>query len=240
MINSAKAMIDNARRIVAFSGAGLSAESGVPTFRDAGTSGFWVNYDPTKLASPEGFADDPQLVYRWYNDRRRSIAAVEPNPAHHALAGRPDIVNVTQNIDDLLARAGATRIIGLHGTLAADRCHAGCGYEEAVDLRHPPSVRRCPRCGAWMRPSVVWFGEVLPAQAWSEAEQVCLDCDVLIVVGTSAEVYPAAGLIGLAKGHGAGIIVVNPNPSQASVLADCEVQGLAGEVLPTLLERRAT
>jgi len=235
MMETARQLVSGARRVVAFSGAGLSAESGVPTFRDAETQGFWLNYDPGKLASPEGFAADPELVYTWYNERRRNIAQVQPNAAHRALAARPDIVNITQNIDDLLHRAGAREVIQLHGTLTVDRCDGKCGYEEEVALHDPPAARECPVCGNWLRPAVVWFGEALPMEAWTEAEERCRSCEVMLVVGTAAEVYPAAGLIGLSKSCGARIIVVNPHASQASALADIEFCGKAGEVLPMLL-----
>ena len=236
MEDAARELVRAARRIVAFSGAGLSAESGVPTFRDADTQGFWVKYDPQKLATPEGFTADPELVYNWYNDRRRNITTVQPNPAHRALAARPNIVSVTQNIDDLLHRAGAEKVVQLHGTLTADRCHGGCGHEETVDLADPPPLRSCPQCGAWLRPAVVWFGEMLPMDVWEEAEEVCRRCDLMLVIGTAAEVYPAAGLIGLARTGGARIIVINPKPSGASAVADVELAGKAGELLPSLLE----
>ncbi len=235
MIDAARDLIGASERIVAFSGAGLSAESGVPTFRDAETQGFWTNYDAAKLATPEGFANDPELVYKWYTDRRRNMAAVQPNPAHLSLARRRDIVNVTQNIDDLLHRAGAVRIIQLHGTLMTDRCLAECGYEEPVEMADPPGLRACPQCGALLRPAVVWFGEPLPFNAWREAEDLCASCDLMLVIGTAAEVYPAAGLIGLAKRAGAKIIVINPNPSQASALADIELVGKAGALMPDLM-----
>lgn len=236
MIDDARRLIADRIRIVSFSGAGLSAESGIPTFRDKDTGGFWVDYDPMKLATPEGFAADPDLVYRWYNDRRRGVAGVQPNAAHRALAVRADIVNITQNIDDLLQRAGADRIIQLHGTLAKDQCNSvHCGHTESVRLEDPPMLRRCPQCGDWMRPQVVWFGEMLPADAWDAAERACSTCDALLVIGTSAEVYPAAGLIGLAKTSGAVVIVINTQPSDASVIADLELIGPAGEVLPRLL-----
>ncbi len=235
MIDAARTLVGSAARIVTFSGAGLSAESGVPTFRDADTNGFWTDYDPAKLASPEGFAEDPELVYNWYNERRRNIAEVQPNPAHLALAAQPDIINVTQNIDDLLHRAGAKRVIQLHGTLATDHCNAGCGFQESVNIADPPPLRSCPDCGNRLRPSVVWFGERLPSRAWAEAEEACLGCDLLLVVGTAAEVYPAAGLIGLAQRSGARIVVVNTNPSAAGEIADIELTGPAGEILPMLL-----
>ena len=225
--------------MVSFSGAGLSAESGVPTFRDAQTGGLWAKHDPMRLASPQGFADDPELVSQWYAHRRRAIAEAQPNGAHIALARHPEMIHVTQNVDDLLHRAGAKQVIQLHGTIAADRCHASCGYEEAVDMTDPPNLRNCPQCGSQMRPAVVWFGEALPSSAWLDAEQACRDCDVLLVIGTSAVVYPAAGLIGLAKSAGAKIVIVNTQASDASSLADVELLGNASEVVPALLEEPA-
>lgn len=228
-------MITGARRICAFSGAGLSAESGVPTFRDAATGGLWTKHDPMRLASPEGFAEDAATVIGWYAWRRQRVAAAQPNPAHHAL-GRPGVVNVTQNVDDLLLRAGASDIVQLHGTLTHDRCHAACGHRERIDLSAPPDAPRpCPACGAPMRPDVVWFGEALPADAWTRGQAACATCEVLIVVGTAAEVYPAAGLIDVAKSSGATVIIINTNPSAASALADVELIGKAGEILPKVL-----
>jgi NAD-dependent deacetylase len=235
VIETARRIIDQAQRTVSFSGAGLSAESGVGTFRDAG--GLWAKYDPTKLASPQGFAHDPQLVISWYAERRRKMAAARPNPAHAALAARPDLVHVTQNVDDLLERAGARAVIHLHGTIGIDRCHRGCGYRETIDLADPPPLRACPECGDRMRPDVVWFGEPLPADAWEAAERACRESEALLVIGTSAVVYPAAGLIGLARSSGSRIIIVNTEPSDASRLADVELLGKAGEIVPKLLEQ---
>lgn len=232
----ARALIVSARRVVAFSGAGLSAESGVSTFRDAATGGHWLRHDPTRLASQAGFADDPELVVDWYAERRRAVARATPNAGHHALAARGAVVNVTQNVDDLLQRAGAEAVIQLHGTLARDRCNAGCGCEDVIDLADPPGLRACPACGAAMRPAVVWFGETLPPEAWQRAEAACAACDVMLVVGTTAEVFPAAGLIDVARGAGAKIIVVNTRSSGASAVADVEVIGKAGEMIPDLLD----
>lgn len=230
-------MLDGSSRTVSFSGAGLSAESGVPTFRDAETGALWEKYDPMKLASPEGFAENPELVIEWYAYRRRAIAGARPNPAHRALASRADMLHVTQNVDDLLHRAGAApdAVIQLHGSIAQDHCHGLCGHREAIDLADPPALRDCPACRSPMRPSVVWFGESLPRVAWIRAERACAECDVLLVIGTAATVYPAAGLIGVAKSAGAGVIVVNTNPSGASDVADVEIIGPAGDVVPRLL-----
>ena len=230
-------MLTDGRRVVSFSGAGLSAESGVGTFRDA-QDGLWAKYDPARLASPEGFAADPELVINWYAARRRIIGDAQPNPAHIALADRGDIVHVTQNVDDLLHRAGAEQVIALHGSIGLDHCHGGCGHIQPVDMTDPPNLRDCPACGAPLRPAVVWFGEAMPPEAWDIAERVCRGCDALLVIGTSAVVYPAAGLIGVAKSAGAEIIVVNTEPSEASPLADIELLGQAGRIVPQLLAHK--
>ncbi len=145
------------------------------------------------------------------------------------------MIHVTQNVDDLLHRAGAQHVVQLHGTIAHDRCNGDCGYCEEVDMANPPALRTCPQCSDQLRPAVVWFGEALPSDAWSEAERACVDCEVLLVIGTSAVVYPAAGLIDLAKSAGARIIIVNTLQSDASSLADVELLGKASEVVPDLL-----
>lgn len=235
-LESARDALRNARRIVCFSGAGLSAESGISTFRDTETHALWSRFDPMMLASPQGFADNPVRVIDWYNWRRNTLANASPNPGHYALASRPNIIQVTQNVDDLLERAGVspTRLYHLHGTITEDRCHAQCGYHERVDLASPPGLRDCPRCGAPMRPSVVWFGESLPDDVWNSARGHCENADCLLVVGTSAAVYPAASLIELAKRRGATVIVVNTQASGASDLADHELIGPGGVILPQL------
>lgn len=235
-LESARHTLQNAHRIVCFSGAGLSAESGISTFRDTETDALWSRFDPMMLASQQGFAENPVRVIDWYNWRRNKLANAAPNPGHYALASRPDILQVTQNVDDLLERAGVspTRLYHLHGTITEDRCNAHCGYHERVDLASPPGLRKCPRCGAPMRPSVVWFGESLPDEVWSAARGHCENSDCLLVVGTSAAVYPAASLIELAKRRGASVIVVNTQPSGASSLADHELIGPAGVILPQL------
>jgi NAD-dependent protein deacetylase/lipoamidase len=242
----ARGWIDEAKHIVAFSGAGLSTESGIPTFRDAQTGGFWEKYDPVTLASPEGFSADRRLVIEWYAYRTRLIAEAKPNPAHRALAAYEaahpgGLANVTQNIDGLLQRAGATTVHELHGTLFRDRCHAPhCSHTaEATIFEEDAEIPLvdCPQCGGWMRPDVVWFGEMLPPAVWQAAEQACLACDVLICIGTKGAVYPAAGLVQLAKSTGSKVIQVNPNPSELDYLADATFLAAAGEAVPALLRQ---
>lgn len=236
-ISRAREILKTCERIVTFSGAGLSAESGIPTFRDV-QEGLWAKYDPMDLASPAGFARDPQMVIDWYNWRRTQLAEKSPNPAHLALASRADMLHITQNVDDLLERAGAgaENLIHLHGRISADRCNApACGFEEEIDLTTPPPLRPCPHCGDSMRPAVVWFGESLPPREWERAADACTQCDALLVIGTSASVYPAAGLIDVARQHGATIIIINKDTSDASHLADIELLGHAGNIVPRLL-----
>jgi NAD-dependent deacetylase len=236
-LQQARELLRPGQRIVCFSGAGLSAESGISTFRDNDTHALWRQYNPMEMASPEGFARDPARVMQWYAWRRERLGAASPNAAHRALAVRSDIFHVTQNVDDLLERAGVSdaNIAHVHGTILRDHCHGDCGHSARVDLTTPPLLRRCERCGDWMRPSVVWFGESLPPQVWESAQQRCFECDTLLVVGTSAVVYPAAGLIRDAKRNGGRVIVVNPESSDASSLADVELTGRAGDILPLIL-----
>ncbi|MCH2138299.1 MAG: NAD-dependent protein deacylase [Phycisphaerales bacterium] len=226
--------IASARRLVSFSGAGLSAPSGVATFRDT-AQGHWAKHDPMDLASPVGFARDPELVMTWYAMRRREMAAATPNAGHRALAAHPTMVHITQNTDDLLERAGATNVLHLHGTINAERCHGRCGWRSPIDLADPPGVQSCPGCGHHpSRPDVVWFGESLPQDIWTAAVDAIEQSDVLVVVGTSAVVHPAAGLIALARDHGASVIVVNTDASAADGLADHVLTGSADTLLPTL------
>jgi NAD-dependent deacetylase len=233
LLDDAVAALRKADRPVTFSGAGLSAESGIPTFREAQT-GLWARYDPMTLASPGGFAADPELVIDWYNGRRRTIAAARPNQAHLAMAGRPDMIHITQNVDDLLERAGAGEIVHLHGTINQDKCSAGCGHREVVDLADPPPLRPCRRCGRMMRPAVVWFGEQLPRDEWLRADELAAQADVFVVIGTSARVYPAAGLITTARASGATVIVVNIEPDSSPGV---HLTGPAGQIVPQLLDR---
>lgn len=236
-IQTAKQLLEKAATVACFSGAGLSADSGVATFRDSETHALWSRYDPMELASPEGFAANPQRVIDWYNWRREQLANVAPNPGHLALAQQPNLVQITQNVDDLLERAGlaADNILHLHGTITKDHCNT-CGHSELVDLNQPHAYRFCHHChDGEMRPSVVWFGESLPDATWQTADRLCRNIDVLLVVGTNASVYPAAGLIQIAKRNGAAVVIVNTQASDASHMADIELIGKSGEILPELL-----
>ncbi len=238
-IVEAARLLAAARRVVCLTGAGVSAESGVTTFRDALT-GLWSKFDPQQLASQEGFAADPGLVWRWYMHRLAQVERAVPNPGHQALAqietAKPAFTLVTQNVDDLHERAASRHVLHLHGRISRFHCNR-CSFEHTLRLvdrvtRTPP---RCLNCGGMVRPSVVWFGEALPVRildrAWIETER----CDLLLVVGTSGVVYPAAQLPFFAQQHNARIIDVNPDPSAISEIADIHLQGPSGQLLPALL-----
>jgi NAD-dependent deacetylase len=235
-LSAAREILADARYVAVFSGAGLSAESGIATFRDTETDALWSRFDPMELASVTGFDSHPERVIDWYCWRRNKVAKAQPNPAHLALARQPGLIHVTQNVDDLSERAGADEqsILHVHGKLTEDRCHAACGYEETIDLQHAPALRRCPKCHSLMRPSVVWFEEALPVDVWSRAVAVCQRTDCLVVVGTSATVYPAAGLIETVHANRGRIIVINTHISKGSHLASVELIGPAGDIVPQL------
>jgi NAD-dependent deacetylase len=236
-IETAAGFLRGARSVVVSTGAGISKESGIPTFRDA-PNALWENFDPEKLASPEGFLDDPPLVWRWYEERRRMIAEAQPNPGHTAIArleGHFDrFVVVTQNIDDLHRKAGSKNIIEMHGNIFRYKCFdMGHPIDELPqDDRVPP---RC-RCGSMIRPDVVWFGEMLPEEAVERAYRALQTCDVMLVVGTSGIVYPVAGFPEVARRAGARIIEVNPEETPITLLVDVFLEGAAGEVLPRLAD----
>jgi NAD-dependent deacetylase len=227
-----------ARRTAVFSGAGLSAESGIATFRGNERDSLWSQFNPMELASVDGFLDSPARVIEWYNWRRAKLASAQPNAAHVALAKHPELVEITQNVDDLLERAGvaASAVLHLHGTIGRDRCFASCGHEEAIDFAKPSPLRPCPRCGAHLRPAVVWFGETLPQHVWDEAQRICSTLDCLLVVGTSATVYPAASLIEIATAAGAKVISINTERSSSFGGEHIELVGPASVLLPELLE----
>jgi len=237
-LTQARERIEKAGRIAVLTGAGISAPSGIPTFRDPG--GLWENFRIEDYATPEGFARNPEEVWRWYAWRYRKIREAEPNEAHRLLAELErkkgdGFLLVTQNIDGLHQRAGSERVIELHGSIHRARCTA-CDYRaelpppEALEI--PP---RCPRCGALLRPDVVWFGELLPPGAFEAAVAAFRAADVALVVGTSAVVEPAASLGRLAKHAGAYLIEVNPEETPLSPLADLSLRAGAVEGLSALL-----
>lgn len=237
-IEKAKEWLRQAGSVTALTGAGISAESGVPTFRSAG--GLWKNFRPEELATPEAFRRDPATVWEWYDWRRGLIAGCSPNPGHYALAQLEarcrDFTLVTQNVDGLHDRAGSKRILKIHGDIWQLRCTA-CGLEVRDERAPLPELPpRCGSCGALMRPGVVWFGEQLPPDVWDEAEAACRRSDVLIVAGTSAVVYPAAGLAPLAQRAGAKVIEVNVEDTPLTDSVDCALRGPSGEVLPKLIQ----
>ena len=236
-LEEARALLSNSHHPVFFTGAGVSADSGVPTFRSASGESFWGKYDPQLLATPEGFAADPQLVYDFYTMRRRQLLTIQPNPAHLAIArwqASKSAIVITQNVDGLHERVAPpnSTILRLHGSLAEDRC-SWCFYRETLDLANLPPLRNCPHCGARMRPDIVWFGETLDPDIWSAAEQAASETDLMLVVGTSGEVFPAAGLVRLAARR-APIIVVNLDPGSHDSLATLTLHGRAADLLPQL------
>lgn len=226
-----------ARHVVVLSGAGISAESGVPTFRDAQT-GLWAKYDPQELATPEAFRRNPQLVWDWYAWRRELVAGVAPNPGHLALARMerfvPRLTVITQNIDSLHQLAGSTRVIELHGNLSRTKCLDEDRLVErwpATDERPP----RCPQCGGYLRPDVVWFGETLPPLALHRAIEASRAADVFLTVGTSGIVYPAASLPMEAIEAGGLAVEINPEDTPLTPWMAHAFRGPSGVVLPAIL-----
>ncbi len=238
-INRAARMLLEAKRITVLTGAGVSKESGVPTFRDA-VDGLWAKYDPMQLATPQAFERDPKLVWDWYEYRREIVRPARPNAGHIALAQiearTPEFLLITQNIDVLHEAAGSQRVIHLHGKLAENKCFADCQGKPTLipdkALNRTESPPHCPHCGAYARPNVVWFGETLPQQELHQAIDFCQTCDVILVVGTSGVVQPAASLSTVAKRAGAAVIEVNPDPESFSSWADVRLAYPSGEVLP--------
>lgn len=223
---------------VILSGSGTSAESGVPTFRDAQT-GLWAKYRPEDLATPKAFAQNPEFVWDWYQWRRTIITDVQPNAGHHAIADLGHriarLTLITQNVDGLHQRAGSDRVIEFHGNIMRSRCSIqDCGMD--VDPHDDASPPRCPECGAPVRPDVVWFGEPIPPAALESALQAVADCDVMLVVGTSAQVQPAASLAEVAKERGACIVEINPESTPLTAIADFVLAGPSGRVLPALVD----
>ncbi len=228
--------VASARHPVSFSGAGLSAESGIATFRDKNDNALWSKFNPAELASQDGFKANPELVIDWYNARRQTAAAAQPNAAHTTLGARKGWIHITQNVDTLLEAGGVSpeNVLHLHGTLDEDHCNNQCGYSSKVNMLAPEGLKHCPRCDAYLRPSVVWFGEQLPENVFNQALHAVQQCDLLLVVGTSAQVMPAAGLIDIARENGAHIIVVNKENTPKTHSEDTVLIGSAATVLPQL------
>jgi len=227
------------RSIAVLTGAGISAESGVPTFRDA-QAGLWAKFDPRELATPSAFARNPKLVWDWYAWRRALVADARPNAGHRALAALerriPDFLLITQNVDGLHQAAGSAKVVELHGNIRRVKCSRDCGVVASWDDAGPDEPPRCKSCGAFLRPDVVWFEETLPPDALARAESAAQRCDVLLVVGTSAEVHPAAALPLSAQRCGATVVEINPEATMLSDRADHVLRGPAGVVLPALFD----
>jgi NAD-dependent deacetylase len=245
-LTAARAHIAAATRhrqgLCVMTGAGMSAESGIPTFRDA-RSGLWAQFDPMALATEEGFRADPRLVWDWYEHRRQGVLAAEPNAGHRALADferrHPGVLTVvTQNVDDLHQRAGNVGTIRLHGDILAHRWLEDCPRQPACAPASaaPGRPPTCAACGNRLRPGVVWFGEMLPANALEAAVSAARRAQVVLVVGTSGAVWPAAGLAREARDAGAWVAIVNPEPSEIDDEAHAVLRGTAAEVLPSLLD----
>ncbi|MDX1992207.1 MAG: NAD-dependent deacylase [bacterium] len=243
-VGQAARLLKVSQHVAVLTGAGVSKESGVPTFRDA-MEGLWAQYDPQQLATPHAFRANPKLVWDWYEWRRSMVRKAQPNPGHFALAElekRLRLTLITQNVDDLHEQAGSQAIIHLHGNIAQSKCFFDCqGDPTLIDLstlewdaeNGPPA---CPHCGRWVRPDVVWFGDLLPPKAHQAALEACLDCDVMLVVGTSGLVSPAAEMPLLAKRGGAKIIEVNPDDTMITRIADVKLGGPSGVMLPQVVE----
>lgn len=235
-MQAAREWLKQAGSVAVLTGAGVSAESGVPTFR--GQDGLWKRHRAESLATPEAFARDPKLVWEWYDWRRGVLSTVKPNAGHLALAEleqrTPNFTLITQNVDGLHELAGSRNVLRVHGSIWMLRCLA-CGREE--ENRRSPLSEFPPRCecGGMLRPGVVWFGESLPAKVWGAAEAAARNCDLLLVIGTSAVVYPAAGLAHLAKSSGARVVEINIAETSLSSGIDEFLLGPSGEVLPRLI-----
>lgn len=241
LILAAAAHFARARSVACLTGAGVSAESGISTFRDPQT-GYWSKFDPEQLASQSGFKRDPGLVWRWYMERLfGSTVEAKPNPGHLALAKLEERLStftvITQNVDNLHEQAGSQNVIHLHGSISSFFCNS-CGQDHILtdDEQAASMPPNCQYCGGLIRPGVVWFGEQLPVMAIEAAWQAAEACDVMLVIGTSGMVYPAAHLPALAQGAGATVIDINPDRDALSSMADLFLQGPSGEVLPQIVE----
>ena len=253
-VEAARRLLERAEKVLVLTGAGISAESGVPTFR--GEEGLWKRFRPRDLANPDAFRRDPRLVWEWYEWRRRKVAECEPNDAHRTLAraalDRSGVQIVTQNVDDLHARAARSEAadadpdpalpLELHGSLFRVRCsgcHRRSEHREPVDASSEDTLPRCERCGSLLRPDVVWFGESLDPRVLEAAGAWARSADVALVVGTSALVHPAASLPSRTVRSGGRVIEVNPEETPVTELAEVALRGAAGALVPRLFTPRA-
>lgn len=237
LLHDARARIASARSITVLTGAGISADSGVPTFR--GADGLWRNFRAEELATPEAFERDPRLVWEWYSWRRELIATKQPNDAHRAIAALESCGNdfwlITQNVDGLHRQAGSIKLSEIHGNIWMVRCTACAAVTENYQVPLP-LLPHCGQCGELLRPHIVWFGESLREEDLARCAKQLQTCDVLLVIGTSGVVYPAAGFVSIAKEAGAHVIEVNLDPTPQSDLVDIALHARAKDVVPLLLQ----
>ena len=234
--NKLRSLLQRAESVCVLTGAGISAESGVATFR--GPDGLWSKLKPEELANFDAFMRNPELVWEWYNYRKKIIHDVKPNPAHYALARFEELVKdftlVTQNIDNLHFRAGSKRVLELHGNIERSYCINCQKFTKIIEITPEKLAPRCPSCGGLIRPDVVWFGEMLPEGIFEAAEEAASRCELFLTIGTSAVVYPAAGLPIAAHNEGAYVVEINTQPTELSRRVDETLIGKAGEILPQL------
>lgn len=237
-VESIARLLLKAHKVIFLTGAGVSRESGIPTFREAQT-GLWEKYNPEELATPQAFKRNPDLVWQWYDHRRTKLDEVKPNHGHYAIAKLesiiPKVLVLTQNVDGLHAQAGSTDVVELHGTIREFFCfdHQHAAHNVPRGLESPP---RC-HCGALLRPAVVWFNEALPAEAFSRAQKEIADCSIMFVVGTSSLVHPAAGLPLIALQKKIPVVEINPDDTPLTRQANYVVRGPSGKILPQILDK---
>ncbi|MGB3477540.1 MAG: NAD-dependent deacylase [bacterium] len=238
MIHKACTILKETKTLFVLTGAGISAESGIPTFR--GVDGLWKNYSATDLATPEAFKKDQKMVWEWYHWRQNIISKAEPNPAHYALVALEKkmarFLLLTQNVDNLHRRAGSENVLELHGNIFRTRC-LSCG--EIADYQKPPetssnTIPKCT-CGGLLRPDVVWFGEAIPQDIWQNSLNFLSQADAALICGTSGIVWPAAALPEIAQHNNTKIIEINLEPTPVSSIVDVSIQGKAGEILPKIV-----
>jgi len=228
--------LKNAKKIVFVTGAGISQESGIPTFR--GNDGLWRKYDPMQLATIDAFYDNPKLVWEWYEDRRKNILNAKPNPGHFAIAELEkfkDVVVLTQNIDGLHQRAGSSHVLELHGSIIRIKCTV-CEFEDDIPSSFENLPPKCIKCNNILRPDVVWFGESLPQKVWNQAIIEASSCEIMIVAGTSLVVSPANTLPVYAKENNAILIEVNPEQTQMSSEMDMSLRTTSAQALPSIIK----